>query len=94
MFSVLRKTKVIFKKLFFFFFESREAAKNSKQRYASSQRNRRKMGSNQLESQEKGNVKEYSRRQAFNLTTLIIYYSAVKKQILTKKSALRAEVRT
>ena len=35
MFSVLRKTKVIFKKLFFFFFESqesREAAKNSQQR--------------------------------------------------------------
>ena len=53
MFSVLRKTKVIFKKLFFFFFESqesREAAKNSQQRYASSQRNRRKIRSNQLES--------------------------------------------
>ena len=69
MFSVLRKTKVIFKKLFFFFFESqesREAAKNSQQRYASSQRIRRKIGSNQLESREKGNVEEYSGRQATN----------------------------
>ena len=44
MFSVLRKTKVIFRKLFFVFFESREAAKNSQQRDASSQRNRRKIG--------------------------------------------------
>ena len=77
MFSVLRKTKVIFKKLFFFFFESREsreAAKNSQQRYASSQRNRRKYLRTTRTSRSARNSKGYRWILANSLPNLTLPY--------------------